>query len=114
MIEYRIINGEKFFKNKRAWIGAATCAGAVGLSMIFRPLFAANWLGVVFSILFMAIDVAVFIYLCYVFHRYHEEDGEWKQIIPLAVVFIAMSFATAATMAKSSMTLVRRGGDVCF
>lgn len=92
-------DGESFFRNKRAWIGAATCAGAVGLSMIFRPLFAANWLGVVFSILFMAIDVAVFIYLCYVFHRYHEEDGEWKQITPLAVIFIAMSFATAATMA---------------
>lgn len=92
-------DGESFFKNRRAWIGAATCAGAVGLSMIFRPLLAPGWLGVLFSLLFMAIDVAVFVYLCYVFHRYHEEDGEWKQIIPLAVVFIAMSFVTAVTMA---------------
>ena len=95
----KVSGGEKFFKNKRAWIGAATCAGAVGLSMIFRPLLAPGWLGVLFSLLFMAIDVAVFIYLCYVFHCYHEENGEWKQIIPLAVVFIAMSFATVATMA---------------
>ena len=70
-------NGEKFFKNKRAWIGAATCAGAIGLSLIFRPLLAPGWLGVLFSLLFMAIDVAVFIYLCYVFHCFHEENGEY-------------------------------------